>query len=498
MQLDVKSQGTSVGNRFSMSKNWEEVFGGRRRGFNMAVIDEVSGEVIETTNFDTYPSNSPSLDLAQRIEDLHPGALVMMSSSGYATRYFDTRAKRAIATLGSAYSYSINSGSSWALVGMRGLARGRAIEYLNHNAAIHVSTQVKLQPNRQYGLQITVMSSGNYNGADASFTIDGKEIEIVSEDGTNTGLNVMVFDQDSGKILDRRVFNTHTEVVADYSPSDAFADFIDALPTGRVIAIAIRGDAITHLTEEAKRACEKIGSRLIRHVQIDRSWAIIGRKSALPGEVAESFKYYHRAWATYYLPVSTVSSNSNNYTQCKISAASSANWASCSYSGYLGSYISITNSTYPYSDNHCPGYGITMGLVRVNSCEFEQTVTYNTHGSSTEDNRLRSFINNIADGRIVVATIAYDGHYRLDGNGEAALERIGSAHIRNIGNYQAWVIIGRKGAAPGSVPEAFHWQHTAAISATMPLAVPDLPTVSSCEDSIYPLNCRAGIEASKT
>ena len=46
MQLDVESQGASVGNRFSMSKNWEEVFGGRRRGMNIAVIDEVSGEVL--------------------------------------------------------------------------------------------------------------------------------------------------------------------------------------------------------------------------------------------------------------------------------------------------------------------------------------------------------------------------------------------------------------------------------------------------------------------
>ena len=453
----------------------------------MAVIDEVSGEVIETTNFDTYPSNSPSLDLAREIEDLHPGALVMLSSSGYATRYFDTRAKRAIATLGSAYSNSINSGSSWALVGIKGLAHGRAIEYLNHNAAVHVSTQVKLQPNKQYGLHITVMSSGNNNGAAASFTIDGKEIEIVSEDGTNTGLNVVVFDQDSGKVQERRVFNTHTEVVADYSPSDSFADFIDDLPTGRVVAIGIRGDAITHLTEEAKRACEKIGSRLIRYAQIDRSWVIVGRKGALPGEVAESVKYYSHAWATYYLPVS---SNSNN-TSCKISAASSTHWSGCSYSGYLGTHISITNNTYP--DNLCLGRGITVGLVRENSCEFEQTVTYNTYSSSSEDNRLRSFINSIADDRIVVATIAYEGVGNLDSYGKAALESIGSAHIQNVGTWQAWVIIGRKGAAPGSVPEAFHGQYMAAISATIPLAVPDLPTVSSCEDSIYPLNCRAGM-----
>ena len=488
LQLDVGSLGVNVGNRFSMSKNWEEVFGGRRQGVNIAVIDEVSGEIINTTNFDTYSSNSQSQKLAQQIENLHPGALVMLSSSGNAANNFDTRARRAITTLGSAYSNSINSRSSWALVGMKGLAPGRAIEYYSDNAAVHVSTQVKLQPNKQYGLRVTVMSSGNNNRADASITVDGRVVEITSEDGTNTGLNVVVLDEDSGKVLDKRVFNTYAEIVSDYSPSNAFADFIDDMPTGRVVAIAIRGDAITHLTEEAKHACEKIGSRLIRYARIDRSWAIVGRKGALPEEVAESVKYYSRAWATYYLPVS---SNSNNVSSCKISAASSTQWNGCNYAGQIGTYMSIANNTYP--DNLCLGYGITVGLVHENSCGFEQTVTYNTYSGWYAVNQLISFVNNIANGRIVVATIAYEGINSLGSSGKAALESIGSAHIQNVGSGQAWVIIGRKGAAPGSVPEAFHGQYTAAISATMPLAVPDLPTVSSCEDSIYPLNCRAGM-----
>ena len=490
LQLDAKSQGINVGNRFSMSKNWEEVFGGRRRGMNIAIIDEVSGEMIRTENFDTYPSNSPSVNLAKEIEDLHPGALVMMSASGNAVRYFDTRAKRAIRTLGSTYSYSINSLSSWALVGIKGLAQGRAIEYLDHNAAVHLSTQIKLQESRQYGLRIVAMSSGNNNGADASFTIDGKEIQIVNDDGSKTGLNVVVLDEKSGKVMETRVFNTHTEVVADYSPSDAFVDFINALPTDRVVAIAIRGDAITHLTEEAKRACERIGSRLIRYARIDRSWVIIGRKNALPGEVAEAVKYYYQAWATYYLPITTI----NNNASCKISATSSTQWGGqCSYSGHIGTSISVAENTYPH--NLCPRNGIVVGVVHENSCEFEQTVTFNTYSSSSENNRLRSLINGVANGRIVVVTLVYEGDRYLYDSGRAALESIGSAHIRNVGGDRAWVIIGRKGAAPGSVPEAYneYRSYTTSISATIPLKVPTLPAVSSCEDSLYPLNCRAGM-----
>ena len=489
LQLDAKSQGISVGNRFSMSKNWEEVFGGRRQGFNIAVIDEVSGEIIKTQNFDTYSSSSRYVYLAREIEDLHPGALVMMSSSGNGIRYFDTRAKRAIRTLGSTYSYSLNAYSSWALIGIKGLARGRAIEYLDHNAAVRVSTQVKLQSHKQYGLRITAMSSGNYNGAGASFTIDGKEIEIVNNEGSTTGLNVVVFDEKSGKVMETRVFNTHTEVVSDYSPSDTFVDFINALPTDRIVAIAIRGDAVTHLTEEAKRACEKIGSRLIRYARIDRSWVIIGSKNALPGEVAEAVKYHYQAWATYYLPVSTINSNAS----CKISATSSTNWGGCNYSGHIGTHISVAGNTYP--SNLCPGYGIIAGVVRENSCQFEQTVTFNTYSSSSGNNRLRSFINGVANGRIVVVALVYEGDRYLYDSGRAALESIGSAHIRSVDGDRAWVIIGRKGAAPGSVPEAHneYRSYTNTVSATVPLKVPALPSVSSCEDSIYPLNCRAGM-----
>ena len=260
------------------------------------------------------------------------------------------------------------------------------------------------------------MSSGNTNGANASIIV-GKYVEITSEDGTNNGLNVVVIDQDSGKVLEKRVFSTHAEIVSDYSPSDAFVDFIDALPTDRIVAIAIRGDAITHLTEEAKRACEKIGSRLIRYARVDRSWAIVGRKGARPGEVAESVKYYSRAWATYYLPVS-----SNNISSCKISATSSTGWNGCDYSGRIGTHISIAGNTHP--TNLCLRYGITLGLVYENSCQFEQTVTFNTYSSRSEDNRLRSFINNIASGRIVVATISYDGINNLDSSAKAALESI--------------------------------------------------------------------------
>ncbi len=122
--------------------------------------------------------------------------------------------------------------------------------------------------------------------------------------------------------------------------------------------------------------------------------------------------------------------------------------------------------------------------------------SYNTHGSGTEDSRLNSFIGNIPNGRIIVAAMSYDGINYFDNGGKQALENIGSAHIWNIGTYQAWAIIGRKGAAPGSVPEVFNNQYTAAISVLACLfqCLHELPTIKACDSSIYPLSCRAGSE----
>ena len=70
-----------------------------------------------------------------------------------------------------------------------------------------------------------------------------------------------------------------------------------------------------------------------------------------------------------------------------------------------------------------------MGLVSESSCQFTQTSIFNTYGNSYEDNRLRSFINGISDGRIVVAAISYDGVNRLDSYAKTALESIGSAYM---------------------------------------------------------------------
>ena len=80
---------------------------------------------------------------------------------------------------------------------------------------------------------------------------------------------------------------------------------------------------------------------------------------------------------------------------------------------------------------------------------------------------MAQFINNLPDGQIILAAIKDEGSRAMTENAYLALERIGSAMTRQVGSRDSWAIIGRKGAAIGSVPEALQK------SGTGPAAVAD-------------------------
>ncbi|MFQ6114107.1 MAG: interleukin-like EMT inducer domain-containing protein, partial [bacterium] len=67
---------------------------------------------------------------------------------------------------------------------------------------------------------------------------------------------------------------------------------------------------------------------------------------------------------------------------------------------------------------------------------------------------MAQFINDLPFGRMVLAAIQDEGSASMTENAYLALESIGSALTRQVGFRDSWAIIGRKGAAIGSVPEA--------------------------------------------
>ena len=438
----MKSAGDDVGNRFVMKRDLKEFFAGRMPGLNVAILDETSGQTLYTGNFDTHLFAWEARDFATTIENTPSGRIVLVSVSGRASRSLNGRAKRAIKTLGSLKIDELGYGDSWALIGIKGSVPGTAIEGLDADSCVELSSQYRLQQRRKYGIQIVAKSAGTSFGNFAKISVEGKAVEI----DYSRGLNIVVLDENNGNILHSIVYDTHTNYAANTVPADAFASFINSLPRGRVVAIAMKEEAVSALTESAKQACESIGSVLIRRVNRGGSWAIIGTKGAPSGSAAEAGSNSGAVQSIFWLPLDS----STSPKSCSISISSSG------LRKGISTDININSAHLPRRYR-----GISVAVVKEETCDFERVVAFDTSSSAGRANDLAGLIHKVPVGRIVIAVVWDEGSTDLTENAKLALESIGSALIRNVGYREAWGIIGRKGAAPGSVPEVQHANSTA-------------------------------------
>ncbi|BAZ32338.1 integrin alpha beta-propeller repeat protein [Cylindrospermum sp. NIES-4074] len=131
---------------------------------------------------------------------------------------------------------------------------------------------------------LKVESAGANVGNFARISINGIEIGF----GTYTrGLNVAVFDQATGSLLNKASFDTFIQ-----GNAKNFVDFINNIPSGQIVALAVKDDAVYHLFEEPSQqqvidAFLSIGSLKFRDLRFRDSLALIGQKGAVPGTATE-------------------------------------------------------------------------------------------------------------------------------------------------------------------------------------------------------------------
>ncbi|MFQ5824755.1 MAG: C25 family cysteine peptidase [bacterium] len=82
------------------------------------------------------------------------------------------------------------------------------------------------------------------------------------------------------------------------------------------------------------------------------------------------------------------------------------------------------------------------------------TASFDTWVDPANAEAMAEFINSLQEGQIVLAAIRDEGSWSMTESAYSALESLGSALTRQVGYRDSWAIIGRKGAAMGSVPEA--------------------------------------------
>jgi len=97
--------------------------------------------------------------------------------------------------------------------------------------------------------------------------------------------------------------------------------------------------------------------------------------------------------------------------------------------------------------------GMNLLVLDPNTGTVLDRASFDTYASSEMADSLAAYISRLADSTIVLAAVRDEASVNMTASAFAALESLGSSLIRRLGARDSWALLGRKGAAKGSVPE---------------------------------------------
>ncbi|NLE77216.1 MAG: hypothetical protein GX605_10765 [Chloroflexi bacterium] len=106
-----------------------------RRGYNVAVVHERSGEVLASRGFDTWANVYESERLAAFLAEIPAGRIVVAAAQEDAGRSLTDDALRALGSIGAATDVRGQEGLAHAVVGVKGAAPGAALELTDQRSA---------------------------------------------------------------------------------------------------------------------------------------------------------------------------------------------------------------------------------------------------------------------------------------------------------------------------------------------------------------------------
>lgn len=128
-------------------------------------------------------------------------------------------------------------------------------------------------------VNITVRSAGKEIGDFGHIYMDGRDISP-----NQRGYNLVAVDPSAGAVLAAGAFDTHL----DPSASERMVRFIEELPQGAVVAVAVMDEASMNLSEPAVQALEALGLAGSVRGRFRWSHAAVGVKGASPASAAEA------------------------------------------------------------------------------------------------------------------------------------------------------------------------------------------------------------------
>ncbi|XP_066283940.1 inactive cell surface hyaluronidase CEMIP2-like [Branchiostoma lanceolatum] len=106
-------------------------------------------------------------------------------------------------------------------------------------------------------------------------------------DGWQRGINVRVIDEISAAVVDSANFDTW--ISEDHSRS--LATFLDQIPTGRIVALAVQDEAVSNLEDSAKEKLRELGSVEVDSLKPSEPWALVAVKGDPSAAVEQRIPY---------------------------------------------------------------------------------------------------------------------------------------------------------------------------------------------------------------
>ena len=406
----------------------------------MVVFDEVLGNALVIEHYDTFDSPMNS-DLIELLDHIPPGKIIAMVISNETSGQLDETAILAIETLGSAQISNLAHRGAWALLGVKGIAPGSSVETIdNTGMAVTISASVDLLQRLRYG-HLFSMTIARDPEDSLHLVVDGVPYNVP------TSIVITTDEQDN---LD------YMMVLGKYE--DITAAAMNILPD-HVFAIVVNNVA-GRLDSRSEETLRSLGSTDIGIMSLgnkDTGYILVGRKGREGAvEIASSSGNFE---ASYY--------TSPDYSdrEAKLACPIRAN----SYGFHSNEEFEVISSNITVNERSAlPQYtrGITVVVVKEEDCGVEKAKTFDPFTDLSASINLVNLIGEAVPGQVVAAIIHDEGYYHLSEAAMQALEGIGSALIRRVHFREAWAIIGRKGAEPGSVPEAYNTD-AAALAATV-------------------------------
>ena len=131
-------------------------------------------------------------------------------------------------------------------------------------------------------LDVYADSAGFVSGNFATIQVGDLMIDLCTEVNCPTrGMNMVVLDPNSGKIVLMNTFDTHES-------SAEFAAALAKLIKGSIVVVSVKDEASKNLSWEVKEFFEKMGSTEIRYLGWRESWAFIGVLGGNKRDVVET------------------------------------------------------------------------------------------------------------------------------------------------------------------------------------------------------------------